>query len=157
MKVILLRDIAGVGRRGDLKNVADGHALNFLLPRKFAIEATATAIKEREKMQVRTVHAKEETNKHSESIKTALNGKTISIKKRADEKGSLYASISAKDVVKALRDLKSAELKTIKENMIVLPRHIKTLGIHDISISIGGKSLQVNLEVIAEKNGKKSE
>lgn len=151
MKVILLKDVAGVGKKGDLKNVADGHALNFLLPRKFAIEATPQVIKEQEKINAQKTIIKEDVTKYFESIKTILNDKTININKLADAKGGLYASISAKDIISAIRALKNPELSKIKENMIEIPNHIKTVGTHDISITIGKNSLPVKLEIVSVK------
>ena len=72
MKVILLRDTAGVGKKGDIKNVADGHALNFLLPRKFAEEATPQAIKEAERLYTNRMLAKEQVNKYFEAVTAQL-------------------------------------------------------------------------------------
>lgn len=151
MKVILLRDVAGVGKKGDLKNVADGHALNFLLPRKFAVEATPQAIKDAERMSAQKSVAKEEVNKYFEAIQAGLEGKVLNIKKRADEKGGLYAAISAKDVVTAIRGLKNIDLNKIKESAIVFANPVKTTGTHDATVKIGSKSLLVKLEVVAEK------
>ena len=151
MKVILLRDVAGVGEKGDLKNVADGHALNFLLPRKFAVEATQQAIKDAERMNAQKSAAKEEVNKYFEIIKSGLEGKILNIKKRADEKGSLYAAISTKDVVSAIRGLKNTELNKIKENAIVFANPVKTVGAHEATIKIGNKPLPIKFEVVVEK------
>lgn len=151
MKVILLRDVAGVGKKRDLKNVADGYALNFLLPRKFAVEANAQTMQERDKIQKQVVEAKIETHQRFEAVKAALSGRKITISKRADEKGNLYAAVSAKDIILALRDFKSTELKAVNSSMIEVPHHIKTVGLHDIAITIGGKSLPTKLEVLAEK------
>ncbi|MEK9175083.1 MAG: 50S ribosomal protein L9 [Patescibacteria group bacterium] len=151
MKVILLKDVVGVGKKSDLKNVADGHALNFLLPKKFAIEATPHAIKEFERINAHKVLAKEETDKYFETIKAILENKILNIKKRADDKGGLYAAISAKDVISSMRELKSAGLNKIKDNMVIFSHPIKTIGAHNISINIGNKSLSVQIEVIANK------
>lgn len=151
MKVILLRDTAGVGKKGDIKNVADGHALNFLLPRKFAEEATPQAIKEAERLYTNRMLAKEQVNKYFEAVTAQLEGKVITIKKRADEKGGLYAAISASDVVSAIRNFKNNELAKIKDNMIEFSDPIKTMGDHDAWIKISGKSLPIKLEIVAEK------
>lgn len=152
MKIILLKDIAGVGRRGDMKNVADGYALNFLLPGKFAAEATQQAIQEIEKMRAQRDRTYAQTNKDFESVKSQLQDKAITIKKRADEKGSLYAAISSKDVVSALRNLKNSAFEKIKDSMIEFDGPIKTTGEHhSVSIKMGTQSLPIKLEIVAEK------
>ena len=151
MKVILLRDVAGVGEKGDLKNVADGHALNFLLPRKFAVEATQQAIKDAERMNAQKSAAKEEVNKYFEIIKSGLEGKILNIKKRADEKGGLYAALSAQDVLLSMNTVKAHEIKQINRAMIYFSEPIKTIGIHDEAfLKIDSKEIPIKIEVIAE-------
>src|SRR6478609_786800 len=100
MKVLLLRDVGGVGRHGEIKEVADGYALNFLIPHRVAEQATEEKIKEHEHRQhdVAAQHEKEEA-----ALKEAvasLNGATITFTLRATPKGGLFKSLVSSDIVK---------------------------------------------------------
>jgi large subunit ribosomal protein L9 len=140
MKVILLKDVRGVGQHGEVKNVADGYAFNHLFPRKLAEPATEEKIKqlESQRQQIEAARAKEEeqlTNKVR-----ALRGKKITLKARATEKGGLFKSITAKDVAKAILLEHNLE---IPESAIAVPDHIKTTGEHRLVLA--SKSIKVEL------------
>lgn len=148
MKVILLKDIARLGRRGDIKNVADGYALHMLLPFKLATEATPGALKEHEKELAKKSKERDEVEHVVNKIKRALETHVLAISKRADEKGSLYAAISTSDVFKALHSIKIPEIKRINQTMVEFAQPIKTIGIHDeVILRIGNEEIPIKLEV----------
>lgn len=146
MKVILLKDVRGVGQHGEVKNVADGYAINKLLPGKLAEPATAEKIKEIEaQAQARSAERQKEEEQLDAKV-AGLNGKTISIPARATEKGGLFKSITEVDIAKAIRAAHSLELP---ESTIVLPEHIKTLGEHQVNLRSKNNKAALTLSVVA--------
>ena len=103
MKVILLCDVKGTGKKSEILNVSDGFARNYLFPRKWAMEATASAVKEIERKHA--VEEKLEAERREEATKkaVALKDKTIQIAAKCGEKGRLYGSITTQEVADALK------------------------------------------------------
>lgn len=133
MKVIFVKDVGGVGQRDTVKEVSDGYALNFLIAQGLAEQATKEKIAALEK---RTKSREEEKNKEAaarEKIITALDGARVELSVRATEKGGLFKSVGAKEIVQALRK----EGKEIDEQLIILPKPIKEVGEHTIEIAAG--------------------
>lgn len=110
MKVILLCDVKGTGKKDDIINVSDGYARNFLFPRKWAAEATPGAVKEIERK--RAAEAKLEAERRAEAQKTAdsLKGKTVVLKVKCGEKGRLYGSITSQEIADALKAQHNVEI-----------------------------------------------
>ncbi len=128
MKIILLKDVANIGRAGTIKDVSDGYARNFLLPQKLADIATAHTIKKLEEEAKNKKVKKEKEHEGFHALRSALVERGISIKKKTDEKGGLYAAISAKDILEALRELNFPVPKNIAEDAITFDAPIKTTG-----------------------------
>src|SRR3989338_9386507 len=103
MKVILLKDVRGVGLHGEIKNVADGYAINGLFPKKLAEAATAEKIAD---VEAKRVAHEAEIQKEAEQLDNkvaALRGKTITISSRATEKGGLFKAVQEKEIGRASR------------------------------------------------------
>lgn len=130
MKVIFLENIKGVARLGDIKNVADGYARNFLFPRNLARLATADAAKQVEALKKKHEVLDAANKEKAEQLVKALSDFTLEIQEDANEEGHLYGSINEKKI--------TAELKNhniiISEDDINLPQHIKTLGEHEVEL-----------------------
>ncbi len=146
MKVIFLKDVPRVGKKYDVKEVNDGYATNFLLPRKLAEVATMKAVAELEKRK-KSIEIEREVQeslllKNLEEIK----GKVIKMKGKANEKGSLFSAIHTKEIVEAMKAQNHAD---IGEEFIVLEKPIKETGEHEIPISIKGKKSSFKLIVEA--------
>ena len=111
MKVILLCDVKGTGKKDDILTVSDGFARNYLFPRKWAAEATPGAVKEIERK--RANEARLEAERRAEAQKTAdfLKGKTINLQVKCGDKGRLYGSITNQEIVDAF-DLKRTDVDT---------------------------------------------
>ena len=144
MKVIFLQDVPRVGRKYDVKDVNDGYAANFLLPRKLAETATPKAIAELEKRK-KSIEIEREVQdslllKNLEEIK----GKTITLKGKANELGHLFSAIHKKEIVEAMKAQNHAD---IGEEFIVLEKPIKEIGEHEIPISIKNKKSAFKLVV----------
>lgn len=147
MKVIFLKDVPRIGRKGDTKEVNDGYATNFLLPRKLAEIATPKALKELEvknnQIKVERAVQDELLTKNLEEIKE----KVVTLEAKAGEKGSLFSSIHKKDIAEAM--FKQHHI-TLDEEFIVLDKPIKTTGEFEIKLSIKNKTSSFKLIINAD-------
>lgn len=147
MRVIFLKDVPRVGKKYDIKDMPDGYAMNFLLPRKMVELATPKAIKELE-LKKKTIEIEREVQtdllmKNLEEIK----GKTLLMKVKADEKGHLFKGIHSKEIVEEMHKQHHAE---ISEEFIILEKPIKEVGEHEIQIEIQNK--KSSFKLVVEKN-----
>lgn len=144
MKIIFLQDVPRVGKKHDIKEINDGYAMNFLIPRKLAERATPSAIANLEKRK-KTIEIEREVQedllmKNLDEIK----GKVVHLKGKADEKGHLFSGIHKKEIIEALRTQHRAE---ISSEFIVLEKPIKIVGEFEIPITIKGKKSSFKLVV----------
>ena len=131
MKIILLKDIRGVGLHGEVKNVADGYAINGLFPKKLAEAATPEKIAEVEaKKAAHEAEAAREAEQLDNKI-AALRGKKVTISGRATEKGGLFKAVHERDVAGAIL---AEHALAIPEESISFPEPIKTVGEHVIML-----------------------
>ncbi len=145
MKVILLADVKGSGKKGTVVNVSDGYARNFLLPRKLAKEANPQALNELNN-EIKAKEHKIEVEK-SEALKDAnkLEGKTIKIIASAGKGGKLFGSVTSKEIAKEIHDKLGV---TIDKRKIVLKTDIKTYGTYECEIKLyNGISAKVFVSV----------
>jgi large subunit ribosomal protein L9 len=147
MKVILLKDIAKVGKKYEIKEISDGYALNMLIPHGSAISATPDAIKkvEAQKKQLDAERAIQDELLHK-NLK-ALSGITVTVTGKANEKGHLFAGFHQKEIADALA--KNAHIN-VDPLSIDLSHAIKTVGEHEIKVSVGNKSALFKLVIKAE-------
>lgn len=125
MKVILRSDIAGLGKRGDIVDVADGHGRNFLLPRGLAITASDGSLAQAAAMRRRRDLRDAADRESAQTVASALVAKIIEIKVKTGAEGRLYGSVSAADVAGAVESQTGIVLDRKK---LALPDHIKTVG-----------------------------
>ena len=144
MKVIFLQDVPRVGRKHDIKEVNDGYAANFLLPRRLAEMATPKAVAELEKHKKEIVIEKKVQENILMKNLEEIKGKIVIIKGKANEKGSLFSAIHKKEIVDALKKEHRAE---IGEEFIVLEKPIKETGEFEIQIEIKGHKTSFKLVV----------
>ena len=104
MKVILLQDIKGTGKKEQILEVSDGYARNFLLPRKLAKEATSEAINSVEKAKSAQKHREDVARNEAEIKARELKGKVVVLKVRAGDGGKLYGSVTNEQIVQALKE-----------------------------------------------------
>jgi large subunit ribosomal protein L9 len=132
MKVILLERVEGWGALGDVVNVKDGYARNFLLPRSKALRANAANLKvfegQRADIEARNAKAKESAGKAGEK----LDGTSYILIRQAGESGQLYGSVAGRDVADAV----NAEGGKVERAMVVLDKPIKTLGLHEVKVRL---------------------
>ena len=148
MKVILLQDVKGKGKKGQLINVSDGYARNFLLPKKLAVEATAdnlNTMKLQEKARLAQIEREKE---EARQIAAKLEGCTAKVSARAGENGKLFGSVTSKEIAEALEA--QAGL-SIEKNKIVLPDPIKSFGTFEIKCKLGYEISGTIHVVVAEQ------
>ncbi len=133
MKIVLREDVDTLGRKGDLVDVADGYARNFLVPRGLAIRATKGAAKQAEAMR-RNREAREVRDRESaQEIAARLDGVRIEVKARAGEGGKLFGSVTNADVADAVKAATEVELD---RRTIELAEPIKELGPAELPVRL---------------------
>lgn len=133
MKVILLRDVKGQGKKDEIINVSDGYARNFLFPQKLAMEATAGASKEVERK--RAAERQREMEAKAEAEKTAafLRGKVITVTVKCGEKGRLYGSVTTQEVADALQEQHNVK---VDKRKIELSDAIRQVGDYEAVVKV---------------------
>lgn len=107
MKVVLLADVKGQGKKGELCNVSDGYARNFLFPKKLAVEADNAALNELKNREEAKAHHKQEEINNAKKTADLLNGKSVVIKAKAGTGGKLFGSVTSKEIAGQIKnDLK---------------------------------------------------
>lgn len=142
MKVILLKDVRGVGQHGEVKEVADGYALNLLFPKKLAEPATEEKVT---KLSAEKAAHDAEAAKREEELTAqvvALKNKRVVLSARATDKGGLFKAITAADVVRAIKAEHNAD---IPAEVVHFAEPIKTLGEHTVTLQ--SKTQKVDLKV----------
>ncbi len=130
MQVILLQRVAKLGQMGEVVNVKDGYARNFLLPQGKALRANESNIKSFEARKVQLETQNLETKKEAEVVAAKLDGQTFVIIRSASDSGALYGSVTTRDV----SDVATAEGFSVERGQVVLDRPIKDLGLHPVSV-----------------------
>ena len=134
MKVILLQDVRGQGKKGQLIEASDGYARNFLLPRKLAVEDTADNMNTM-KMQEKAKKAKEAAEKaEAEAIAAKLKEITVTIPAKAGNGGKIFGSITTKEIAEQLKAQQGIDLPKAK---LVLADPIKAFGGYEIKAKLG--------------------
>ena len=133
MKVILLQDVKGTGKKQEIVNVSDGYARNFLFPRKLAVDATPGAAKELEKKQAAERAREMERRLTAEKKAASLRGKVITVKAKCGAQGRLYGSVTGAEIAEALKEQHGVE---VDKRKIDLSEPIRTVGETDIVVKL---------------------
>ncbi len=130
MQVILLQRVAKLGQMGEVVNVKDGYARNFLLPQGKALRANTNNIKSFEERKVQLQAQNLETKKEADAIAATLDGQAFVIIRSASDAGALYGSVTTRDAAEAA----TMGGFTVGRGQVVLDRPIKDLGLHTVSV-----------------------
>ncbi len=133
MKVILLADTKNVGKKGEVKNVSDGYANNFLIPKGIAVEANQQNIKALEKQQAEDAKKRATDMASAEVLKARLAEINLKLTTKAGEGGKVFGSITSKDISDALKEQFEIE---IDKKKIVLDGSIKQVGEYNITAKL---------------------
>lgn len=146
MKVIFLQDVKGSGKKGEVKNVADGYARNMLLPKGYAVEATAQNMSKLQGQQSSAQHKIDLEIQAAKEAAAKINGKKVNIKAKAGSNGKLFGSVTAGNVADAISE--QLEVKVDKKK-IVLSADIKNFGSYTAVVKLyNGISETIDVEVI---------
>lgn len=117
MKVILKADVKGQGKAGQIVNVSDGYARNFLFPKGLAVEANASAMSELNSKNAAAAHHIEEEKQAARDIAAKLEGKSVTVKAKAGAGGKLFGSVTSKEVAEEIKKQLSVEIDRRKLTM----------------------------------------
>ena len=146
MKVVLLDNIKGIGAVGTVKDVSDGYARNFLLPKGLAKLASSAVLREVEALKAQKLESMKLAHGEAELVAKKIDGATVQIAGRANEKGTLFSAISAHDVAEAVSAIAGAR---IDATQVRLEEHIKTAGAHPVTIElVEGVRATVTVDVL---------
>ena len=147
MKVLLKVDVKSVGKAGDLVNAKDGYARNFLMPRKWAMEATTAAVTEIERRNALERAKEAARRKEAEDLANQLKSKVINLEAKGGEKGKLYGSVTGQEIADALCSQHSIQLDKRK---IELAEPIRNAGDSEVTVSLyAGVKVQMTVRVTA--------
>lgn len=134
MKVILMTDVPALGHRGETREVANGYARNFLLPRKLAVPATEANLKNVEHLKRQRVKEEHRALEAAKATATRIDALTLARKERASEDGRLYGSVSVQDVVEFLE----RHEVTVEKRRVQLDEPIKAIGEYKVPVRLHG-------------------
>jgi large subunit ribosomal protein L9 len=145
MQVLLLKDVEGLGRAGDVKDVAGGYARNFLIPRKLAVPATEGALRQARTIKQAVQQRQDRRLSEAQALAARIEGQELTFHMRAGEGERLYGSVTSTDIAEALSRMVGAE---IDRRWIELEHSLKTLGRHNVTVRLGpGISAQVAVQI----------
>lgn len=136
MKIILLEDVKTLGKKGDIVDVSDGYARNFVLPKKLGVEATP---KNRNDLKLQKANADKVAKEQLEAAQElagVLEKKEVTLKMKSGEGGKAFGSVSSKEIAQAAKDQCGLELDKKK---IQLPEPIKALGVYEVGVKLHPK------------------
>jgi large subunit ribosomal protein L9 len=149
MKVVFLDDVPGVARSGEIKEVANGYARNYLIPKNMALIANSTTIKMAEARSRARAKQQAETDAMLEEQADMIDGKEITIKARAGSQERLYGSITSSDIA---AELEKSYGVAVDKRKIELEENIHQLGSYEISLKLGSNTTpKIKVNVVEEQ------
>jgi large subunit ribosomal protein L9 len=132
MKVILKADVPRIGKKGEILEVKEGYARNFLIPNKLALEASGGVMKQVEETKKAEERRKSKEKEEAEALAAKIKGITITLRHKAGDEGRLFGSITSAEIVEALKE-KGFD---IDKKQVHLDDHIRLVGKHDVKIKL---------------------
>jgi large subunit ribosomal protein L9 len=149
LRVVFLDDVDGVARAGEIKNVADGYARNFLLPRKLAAAATTTTMQQAEKRARALAKEQEKIDEAAQMLAGKLTGSPIVIEAKVGEQGRLFGSVTATDIAEAVSAHAGSKLE---HRQVALGTPIKEVGTYEVAVSLS-RNVKAQLTVLVKGEG----
>ena len=146
MKVVLMQEVKGLGRPGQIKEVADGYARNYLLPKGLATIATAGAVKEVEQRQAAETKRQAKLDDEMRSIGKKLDRTAVTVRSKVGEGGKLYGSVTTQDIAEALE--KQAN-QTVDKRKIEIEEPIRHVGEYKVPVRLS-KNVTANINLVVE-------
>jgi large subunit ribosomal protein L9 len=133
MQVLLLKDVAGIGHAGDIKEVSGGHAKNYLFPKKLAVPASEGAQKQAESLREAGERRRDRKLTEARAQASKLDGQVLTFKVLAGEGDRMYGSVTSAEIAEALSKVAKTE---IERRQIELEHPIKSLGQHSVPVKV---------------------
>jgi len=146
MEVIFVKDLKGQGKAGDKKNISDGYAKNFLIPKGYAVEATATNLNNLKGKKESEAYKKQQELENAQMLKEKLEDITVHLKAKAGGNGKIFGSITSKDIAEALKTQHKID---VDKKKIQLGTPIKNIGEMTVEIKLYTE-VSASLKVIVE-------
>jgi large subunit ribosomal protein L9 len=148
MRIILLDNVDGVGKKGEARDVRDGYGRNFLVPRGLAIPATSGNMKKIQEQAKVLMSKREKDLKTASSLKARLEETPVVIKKKTGVDGKLFGSVTAKEVAEAVKRVMNVD---VDRRTLRMDEPIKSTGVHTVEVHLEkGVSAQLRLEIEEE-------
>ena len=148
MEVIFIKDLRGQGKKGEIKNVKDGYAQNFLIKKGYAIEKTDNSVKKLERENQKKQDEIKEKTIIANKIKAKLENETITLSSKIQKDNKLYGSINQKQIIDELSKLGY----DIEKKQIIIEKPIQTLGFHKIKVELYKNIISdLKIHIIEEK------
>lgn len=148
MKVILMADIKGVGKKDEVINASDGYARNYLFPKKLAVEANSENMTKLKGKKDSENHKKEVAKEEAKQIAKKVEGIQLKIKVKAGENGKIFGGVTAKEIAENLKKQYQIE---VDKKKIILPETIKVLGLVTVEMRLyEGITAKLKVDVIAD-------
>lgn len=133
MKVILLEDVKALGKKGQVVDVSDGYAKNFILKKKLGVEASNANMNDLKLQKARDEKVAKEQLEAAKELAKTLEEKSVTVKIKAGEGGKAFGSVSSKEIAAAYKEQCGME---IDKKKIQLPESIKTFGVHEVPVKL---------------------
>lgn len=145
MKILLTEDVKKLGKKGEIVNVSDGYAKNFILPQKLGVEANKAVMNEWQTKKGSEENRKRKEEEQAKALAKELTGKEVVIRTKAGEGGRLFGSITSKDVAEVLEQQLSLK---VDKKKIQMPENIKGVGEYTVTIKLHAKAAaEIRLKV----------
>lgn len=154
MRVILLSDVRGSGKKGEVVNVADGYARNYLIKNKLAKEATNSSLNELKNEQESKKYHDNLNKEHAIEIKEKLNEKTIKIFRKAGKNGKLFSAVTSHDIVNKIKEEFGIEIDKRKISLHIDDNVIKQFSAVKFDIKIFPEIISTMLVMVCDENEK---
>ncbi|MEY2641009.1 MAG: hypothetical protein RL150_402 [Candidatus Parcubacteria bacterium] len=145
MKVILLKDVPKLGRKDEVKEVSQGHAINFLIPRKLVVAATPSLLAQLEKKKQEVAAHQAAADAKVKELLNQIAGSRIVVTEKATPQGHLFSKVAAKEIAAAIVQATGAP---VDSTWIQIPEPIKSVGEHAVTIMRGTHHATVTVEVV---------
>lgn len=146
MKLLLTDDVSTLGKKGDVVDVSDGYARNYLLPKGKAVKATDGAVRQAEAMRLAREESERQAKEQAERVATQLVGTRVVIAAQAGDEGKLYGSVGVADVVEGIRKFTGVE---VDRKAVMLAAPIRDIGLHEVQIHLHSQvEFPITLDVI---------
>lgn len=146
MRILLTKDVTDLGGKGEIVDVADGYARNYLVPRKLGIKATRGVVKQADGMRQARLDVLRREREDADNLATALSGTRVVVAARASDEGRLFGSIGTADVAAAVTKFTGVP---IEAKVVGIATPIKEIGLHEVTIKPHAEvTFPITLDVI---------